>query len=105
MWNGRWGQQENKKDTLLISLEILWSFILRCPMTIARFSDEVAFMIVFVLALSTSSFQVNAESYIDVPGGSREVEVMRRLVFPYGLDCNWICKKVRKLHSLSPSIL
>ncbi len=42
MWNGRWGQQENKKDTLLISLEILWSFILRCPVTIGRFSDEVA---------------------------------------------------------------
>lgn len=30
-------------------------------------------MIVFILALSTSSFQVKAESYIDVPGGSREV--------------------------------
>ena len=33
----------------------------------------LAFMIVFILALSTSSFQVKAESYIDVPGGSREV--------------------------------
>lgn len=28
----------------------------------------LAFMIVFILALSTSSFQVKAESYIDVPG-------------------------------------